>query len=105
MCTCHHMHAGSGSGSKAQQGMVKVVPLTRANNVSIMLTQFSGFRTGFGDIRRALVTGTALSLERLSLLLQVCLRTNAGARSGQVVCLSYEGHVFMQCRLPPRKTR
>ena len=73
------MRAGSSGGSKAQQGMVKVIPLTRANNVSIMLTQFSGFRTGFADIRRALVTGTTLSLERLSLLLQARLRVAAGA--------------------------
>ena len=48
-----------------------MIPIARANNVSIMLTQFSNFRRGPHDIRRALVTGTALSLERLSLLLQV----------------------------------
>ena len=48
-----------------------MIPIARANNVSIMLTQFSNFRKGPHDIRRALVTGTALSLERLSLLLQV----------------------------------
>lgn len=48
-----------------------VVPLSRANNVSIMLTQFSKFKTGPAGIRRAVVTGKGLSLERLSLLLQV----------------------------------
>ena len=48
-----------------------MIPIARANNVSIMLTQFSNFRRGPHDIRRALVTGNALSLERLSLLLQV----------------------------------
>ena len=48
-----------------------MIPIARANNVSIMLTQFSNFRRGPHDIRRALVTGTTLSLERLSLLLQV----------------------------------
>lgn len=57
--------------SKQQQGMAKVIPVARANNVSIMLTQFSNFRKGPHDIRKALVTGTSLSLERLSLLLQV----------------------------------
>lgn len=46
-----------------------VVPLARANNVSIMLTQFKDSPQG---IRRALVGGKGLSLERLSLLLQVC---------------------------------
>lgn len=50
---------------------MKVIPLARANNVSIMLTQFSGLK-GPSDIRRALFTGTGLSLERLSLLLQAC---------------------------------
>ena len=48
-----------------------MIPISRANNVSIMLTQFSNFRRGPQDIRKALVTGTGLSLERLSLLLQV----------------------------------
>lgn len=51
--------------------MAKVIPVARANNVSIMLTQFSNLRKGPHDIRRALLTGTSLSLERLSLLLQV----------------------------------
>lgn len=49
-----------------------MIPVSRANNVSIMLTQFPNFRKGPQDIRKALVTGTGLSLERLSLLLQVC---------------------------------
>lgn len=54
-----------------------MVPLSRANNVSIMLTQFSQFKQGSDiaqGIRRAVVTGKGLTLERLSLLLQVgCL--------------------------------
>lgn len=66
--------AGTGPAARQQQGLAKVIPISRANNVSIMLTQFSNFRKGPYDIRKALVTGTALSLERLSLLLQVrCL--------------------------------
>ena len=43
-----------------------------------MLTQFSNFRRGPQDIRKALVTGTGLSLERLSLLLQVPMRIPKG---------------------------
>lgn len=70
--------AGSSGGAKAQQGTVKVIPLARANNVSIMLTQFSGMK-GPSDIRRALFHGTGLSLERLSLLLQARLFHNSYA--------------------------
>ena len=65
------MLCAGASPVRQQQGLAKVIPIARANNVSIMLTQFSNFRKGPHDIRRALVTGTALSLERLSLLLQV----------------------------------
>ena len=68
--------AGSSGGAKAQQGTVKIIPLARANNVSIMLTQFSGMK-GPSDIRRALFHGTGLSLERLSLLLQARLFHNS----------------------------
>lgn len=60
------MRAGSPTPKKADR--VMVVPLARANNVSIMLTQFKDSPQG---IRRAVVTGKGLSLERLSLLLQV----------------------------------
>lgn len=64
-----HCCAGASGPKKAEREMV--VPLSRANNVSIMLTQFSQFKTGPAGIRRAVVTGKGLSLERLSLLLQV----------------------------------
>jgi hypothetical protein len=66
--------AGASAGAKAQPagGGVKVIPLSRANNISIMLTQFAGFKRGPADIRRALVSGSkSLGTERLSLLLQV----------------------------------
>ena len=63
------MAAGAATPKKAEK--VSVVPLARANNVSIMLTQFSQFKNGPQEIRRAIVTGKGLSLERLSLLLQV----------------------------------
>jgi hypothetical protein len=49
---------------------VSLIPLSRANNISIMLTQFSNFRRGPDDIRRAVCAGE-LGPERLSLLLQV----------------------------------
>ena len=58
------------AGSKKQEGGVQLIPLSRANNVSIMLTQFSNFRRGPQDIRRAVINGE-LGPERLSLLLQV----------------------------------
>ncbi len=49
---------------------MSLIPLSRANNISIMLTQFSNFRRGPQDIRRAVCAGE-LGPERLSLLLQV----------------------------------
>ena len=51
---------------------MSLIPLSRANNISIMLTQFSNFRRGPEDIRRAVCAGE-LGPERLSLLLQVRL--------------------------------
>ncbi len=51
--------------------MLKVVGLARANNVSIMLTQFADFKGGAADIRATVLSGTPLSIERLSLLCQV----------------------------------
>lgn len=73
-----HIHllwsAGVSAPKKVEREMV--VPLSRANNVSIMLTQFSQFKAGPAGIRRAVVTGKGLSLERLSLLLQVSPRMN-----------------------------
>ena len=83
--------AGTGPAARQQQGLAKVIPISRANNVSIMLTQFSNFRKGPHDIRRALVTGTALSLERLSLLLQVrcllcCLDMPCNLRGSLISC-------------------
>lgn len=50
-----------------------MIDLARANNVSIMLTQFQGLKGGALEVRHAVLTGTKLGLERLSLLLQVCL--------------------------------
>lgn len=54
---------------------MSIVPLSRANNISIMLTQFSNFRRGPQDIRRAVCAGE-LGPERLSLLLQVLFKGN-----------------------------
>lgn len=66
------LNAGAaGEKVKPVGEVVKVIPLSRANNISIMLTQFAGFKRGPQDIRRALVTGSkSLGTERLSLLLQ-----------------------------------
>ena len=58
------------ASAKKAEGAVAIIPLTRANNISIMLTQFSNFRRGPDDIRRAVCAGE-LGPERLSLLLQV----------------------------------
>ncbi|KAL3144292.1 hypothetical protein ABBQ32_004056 [Trebouxia sp. C0010 RCD-2024] len=51
--------------------VVKVIDIARANNVSIMLTQFQAFKSGVLQVRHALLTGTGLGLDRLSLLLQI----------------------------------
>ena len=48
-----------------------MIDLARANNVSIMLTQFQAFKGGALEVRHAVLTGSQLGLERLSLLLQV----------------------------------
>ena len=54
---------------------MKVIDLARANNVSIMLTQFQAFKGGALEVRHAVLTGSKLGLERLSLLLQVVSAT------------------------------
>ncbi|DBA90451.1 TPA: hypothetical protein ACH3X1_003718 [Trebouxia sp. C0004] len=51
--------------------VVKVIDLARANNVSIMLTQFAAFKGGALEVRHGVLTGSKLGLERLSLLLQI----------------------------------
>lgn len=61
----------TGSKAKKSGDVVKVIPLSRANNISIMLTQFAKFRSGSKGIRKAVFTGRGLGIERLSLLLQV----------------------------------
>jgi len=58
-------------GPKRLTEVVKVIDLARANNVSIMLTQFA-YKGGALEVRHAVLTGSKLGLERLSLLLQVC---------------------------------
>ncbi len=63
--------AGS-RGPKRLTEVVKVIDLARANNVSIMLTQFAAYKGGALEVRHAVLTGSKLGLERLSLLLQVC---------------------------------
>ncbi|KAK9808786.1 hypothetical protein WJX72_003664 [[Myrmecia] bisecta] len=61
-------------GGKAKKGpteSVKVIGLARANNVSIMMTQFAEFKGGPVEVRHAVLTGSKLGMERLSLLLQI----------------------------------
>ena len=57
---------------------LRVLPLPRANNVAIMMTQFATVVGGGGDeggpgpaVRSALLRGRGLTLEQLSLLLQI----------------------------------
>ncbi len=58
---------------RGSQTVVKVLTVSRSNNVSIMLTQFQEFAAGGPmALRAALLDGGAdLGVERLSLLLQV----------------------------------
>jgi len=63
-----YLRAGSAGKKKSD---VKVIPLARANNVSIMLTQFSTFKRGVQGIRQAVYSGKGLGIEKLGLLLQV----------------------------------
>eukprot|EP00887_Chlorella_sp_A99_P000449 scaffold17.g449.t1 len=60
-------------GARRERGAptVKVLPLPRANNIAIMLTQFADFAS-HEAVRDAVLAGSeALGLERLSLLLQI----------------------------------
>ena len=69
--------------------VVKVIDLARANNVSIMLTQFQAFKGGALEVRHAVLTGSKLGLERLSLLLQVCLKLRCMPYTSMVFCPIY----------------
>ena len=46
------------------------MPLTRSNNVAIMLTQFADLRDPAADVCTCVLAGKGLSVDRLSLLLQ-----------------------------------
>lgn len=56
--------------------MVKVIQLSRANNVSIMLTTFGEVKPA--DLRKMLLTGRGLTLDKLSILLQVWWHCSTG---------------------------
>ena len=62
------------AGLQARRGIqtvVKVLTVSRSNNVSIMLTQFQEFAAGGAmALRAALLSGADLGVERLSLMLQ-----------------------------------
>lgn len=71
-----------GKGRGASGGGPKVVALTRANNVAIMLTQF---KMQHDAIHAAILSGDPqklLSFERLSLLLQVSVSGRGGCELG-----------------------
>ncbi len=70
-------------GPKRLTEVVKVIDLARANNVSIMLTQFAAYKGGALEVRHAVLTGSKLGLERLSLLLQVCAGKKTGKKQKQ----------------------
>lgn len=50
---------------------VRLLPVARANNISIMLTRFAGMPGGAPALHRALLSGSHFTAEQLSLLLQV----------------------------------
>jgi hypothetical protein len=68
-----NMSPGSGAKKNTVPTIVKVIPLPRANNISIMLTKFSEFGGRLGDnIRDAIMSGSErLSTEQLTLLAQI----------------------------------
>ncbi|CAL8470256.1 g9798 [Coccomyxa elongata] len=90
--------AGRREGRAAE--VLKVVGLARANNVSIMLTQFADFKGGAADIQATVLSGAPLSIERLSLLCQmVPTEEEAKSFSGW---LSKAGHSVEQLSAPER---
>lgn len=50
-----------------------MLSLARANNVSIMLTQFSNFKRGVQGIKNCIYSGKGLGSERLATMLQVTI--------------------------------
>ncbi|KAK9829521.1 hypothetical protein WJX72_006312 [[Myrmecia] bisecta] len=66
--TAVNLQQRQGAAARQQEGTTKLIPLSRANNVSIMLSQFQNYAPE--GIRRALLAHK-LPLERLSLLLQI----------------------------------
>ena len=68
----------AGKTGAGQAAAPSLIPLSRANNVSIMLTQFSSLRDPVQEIKQGIVSGN-LGVDRLSLLLQVSSRRPAAA--------------------------
>ena len=64
--------ANPGAAAKPQ-----LVPLNRSNNVAIMLTQFGDLKDPAMDVRACVLSGKGLSVDRLSLLLQVHALSNS----------------------------
>ncbi len=63
--------AGGSNAPAAQQAAARVISVSRANNVAIMLTQFTS-RNG-AQLRAAVYADSQLSPEQLALLLQARL--------------------------------
>ena len=82
----------AGKAGAGQAATPSLIPLSRANNVSIMLTQFSNLRDPVQEIKAGILSGK-VGVERLSLLLQVSvLAVMAAFRPGghvmYVTCMS-----------------
>lgn len=67
--TYHQHTCPACSGAQTAQKAVHVIGISRANNIAIMLTQFSAWDDE--DIRAAVLDDSRLSTDKLSLLLQI----------------------------------
>lgn len=65
------VHCSGTLPRRVETDVLKVIGVTRANNVAIMLTRFEEYRD-FTDIRSAVLSDAAISQEHLGLLQQVC---------------------------------
>ncbi len=62
-------------GASSESGVVRVIGLTRANNVSIMLTTLSKFSGAEDLLAEMCKPGTRLTSDNLLTLVQVCTCT------------------------------
>lgn len=107
--TVINVRAMAGGGKAAQMGETRLISVTRANNVSIMLMQFQRF-ANHEAICQAIYTGKGLGVELLSLLLQACHTLSCTAhrlaflhpctiltqaKPGSMVCATVMQHVHI----------